>query len=515
MKKLPINRQEFRSLMEENCIYVDKTRHIYRLINDATQYFFSRPRRFGKSLLVNTLKELFHGNKELFKGLWIYDRIDWKQYPVIHLSFSNINHQDKGLANAINDELDLIAQKNSIELIEQFPGSKFREMLQNLGKDNKVVILIDEYDKPIIDYIDEPEMAEKNRVILKNFYSVIKDSEQYIRFLFITGVSKFSKVSIFSDLNHLEDITIHQDYNDLIGITKHELKIHFSDYIERLAEDFKDYYKNILKAVEDEYFGYSWDGKNFLYNPYTLIHLFSKRRFSPHWFMTGTPTFLIKMIKEKQYTSFDFDNIVVSETLLEKYHVTNITLIPLLFQTGYLTIKNIDLRSGLFTLGFPNKEIERAFSIHLIAEFNGGRTDKTDTLLNQLTDKLKQGDIEKFVFLLQVLFKDIVYSHIEDKERYYHSIFYLVVKMIGFYIDSEVLDSTGRIDAVIKTTKQIIVTEFKTTTAEEAMKQLKDKQYHRKYMNDKRQIIILAIGFDTEKRNISDHLIEVVKNVSV
>lgn len=513
MKKLPLNRQELRSLIEDNCIYVDKTQDVYRLTEHATQYFFSRPRRFGKSLLISTLRELFEGNKDLFKGLWIYDKWEWKPYPVVHISFSSIGYQDLGLEKAIYTKINDMAISHGISLTKEGISQRFLELIKKMRETEKVVILIDEYDKPIIDYIDDIETAEKNRKILKNFYSTIKDNEDNIKFLFITGVSKFSRVSIFSDLNHLEDITLHEDFNSLVGITETELETYFADYIDKLQRKYKDYFPNIIEKIRDEYLGYSWDGQHFIYNPYSLIHLFSKQRFAAHWFISGTPTFLIKMLKNKHLTAFDLENVSATDELLDKYQIKNMTLIPLLFQTGYLTIKHIDLVRNIYKLGFPNKEIERAFSVNLIAEFNGKQSDKTQTILDQLTDYIIDGNVDKFIFVLKTLFQGVVYSHIEDKERYYHSIFYLVIKMIGFYINSEVMDATGRVDAVIHTEKQIIIVEFKTSTAEEAMQQIKEKQYYLKYMNENKEIILLAIGFDVEKRNISGYLTETVTEI--
>ncbi|OQX76201.1 MAG: AAA family ATPase, partial [Bacteroidetes bacterium 4484_276] len=230
MKKLPIGRQEFSKLIEGNCIYVDKTKYIYQLLQQQ-YYFLSRPRRFGKSLLLNTIKEIFLGNKDLFKGLWIYDKTDWKTHPVIKISFSNIDYKNLGLSQAINDELDGIAKKNNIKLEAATVGPKFRELIEGLSETEGVVILIDEYDKPIIDYLDALDKAEENRDILKNFYSVIKDADQYIRFFFITGVSKFSKVSIFSDLNNLDDITLDDNYSEMLGWTQEELEKYFPEYI--------------------------------------------------------------------------------------------------------------------------------------------------------------------------------------------------------------------------------------------------------------------------------------------
>ena len=511
MKKLPLSRQDFKELILDNCIYIDKTQLIYRLITQGFEYFYSRPRRFGKSLLVSTLREIFRGNREIFKGLWIYDKIDWEEHPVIEIYFNTLDYKNIGLNMGISKELDRIAKRNNIQTTENSIALKFKEIIEILGQNKKVTILIDEYDKPIIDYLDNIPQAEENREILKNFYSVIKGSEQYIRFLFITGVSKFSKVSIFSDLNHLTDITLDETYNELTGITKTELKQYFSEYVQLLQEKYKFTYPDIFQALEDEYLGYSWNGIDFVYNPYCLLNVLSTKSLQDFWYQSGTPTFLVKLIKKSNYTAFDIRNKKVTTGLLDKYVVSDLTILPLLFQTGYLTIKNWDLRTNLLTLDFPNREVERSFSLHLLAEFNGKKSDKTESLLADLTDALNENDIEYFVQNLNILLESLTYIQVEKKENYFHSIFYLVVKLLGFIVDTEILTIRGRIDCVIKTETHIYIIEFKMDTAQTALEQIKEKQYHVKYLDDKRQIRLMGIAFDAEEKSIKEHLIETVK----
>lgn len=513
MKKLPISRQDFRELINEDCLYIDKTKYIYQLISEGFEYFMSRPRRFGKSLLITTLREIFSGSKELFKGLWIYDKIQWKKHPIIQISFNQTGYKEIGLERAINKSLNGIAIENSIVLDEKESYSLlFLELIKKLAATGeKVVILIDEYDKPIIDYLDNIPKAEENREILKNFYSVIKDNEQHIKFLFITGVSKFSKVSIFSDLNHLTDITLNKKYNNLLGITREELKVNFNDYIQKLADDYKDIYPDIYKAIENEYLGYSWDGKNYVYNPYGIMNVLNQRTMIDYWYQSGTPTFLMKLIKGKKFTIFDIRNQLVEVGVLDKYEISDIDILPLLFQTGYLTIKSWNLQFNTLLIDFPNREVERAFSIHLLSELNGRQAGKTSALLTKLTSAISGNNINEFMRLMKILIKGITYYNIESKEIYFHSIFYLVIRLLGFYIESEILTSDGRLDCLIGTGSHIYIIEFKLSDAKAAMQQIKEKQYHLKYMDDERSIVLLGIAFNIENKTINEFSSETVK----
>lgn len=373
MRKLPLGQQDFAGIIEEGSVYVDKTEQIYSLLTNK-YYFLSRPRRFGKSLLISTLYELFKGRKELFKDLWIYDKIEWKQHPVIHISFNTLSYKEKGLRTVLEEKLDEIAKTYNILQEKTGYSDKFEELIRKLSEEEKVVILIDEYDKPLIDFVDDIEQAKENRDILKNFYSVIKNSDPYIRFLFITGVSKFSQVSIFSDLNNLEDITLSDEFSTIAGITEEEVHNNLADYLERLKKKYAKYFSDVEQHMRDEYLGYSWDGITQLYNPFVLLTLFKSQRFGDHWFQTGSPTFLMKLIKKRNYSAFDLENRTVSETAFNKYDIENLDLVPLLFQTGYLTIKQVNPKRHTYRLGYPNNEVARAFSIHLLANMNRGET---------------------------------------------------------------------------------------------------------------------------------------------
>ena len=509
MKKLPIGIQEF-SEFGNDYLYIDKTEHIYKLLQ-GKYYFLSRPRRFGKSLLLNTIKEVFNGRKELFEGLWIYDKIEWEEFPVIKISFSTVDYVNLGLAKAINLMLSEIAAEYNLTLKNPSFSSRFKELIINLAKIKKVVILIDEYDKPIIDYIDDIPKADENRKILKSFYSIIKDSDDYIKFFFVTGVSKFSQVSIFSDLNNLNDITLNEKYSTITGYTQKELENYFTEYIEGVKHKYKDIFPFIIKEIKKWYDGYSWDGRSFVYNPFSILTFFDNKEFGDYWFSTGTPTFLMKLIKQNHYTAFELENRTIYKGDLNKYDITKITLLPLLFQTGYLTIKKSNLAKQTITLDYPNAEVERSFTIHLLAELNDGKIDKASSTLVQLMEALENNETEKFLELVDSVFKGISYIIADNKEKYFHSIFYLIVKLLGFSIETEVMTIDGRIDAVITTDEYIYVIEFKAgQDAKTALQQIKDKEYHKKYLSAKKPVTLIGINFNIEKKTIDDYLIESV-----
>jgi hypothetical protein len=518
-KQLPIGVQQFSEMIRGEYLYVDKTEHLHRLIRGGKYYFLSRPRRFGKSLLVSTLKEIFEGNKDLFKGLWIYDQIDWEPRPVIVLDFTRISKRALDLEQAISRELIEMGSARGLTLQEQTNAGKLQELIQQLSVGGRVAILIDEYDKPILDHIDDPKKAEENRQTLKDLYSIIKGNDEKIAFFILTGVSipifiGISQVSIFSDLNNLYDITVDGEFSEMLGYTEQELHTYFDGYIKELNGAIGDLYPDIYAAIRKWYNGYSWDGEHFVYNPFSILNLMRKKLFQDYWFATGTPTFLMKLIRRENYSVFDLKNKELSLRAFYNSDVLNIEIKSLLFQTGYLTIKKLDPARQSVTLDFPNKEVESAFSFHLLAEFAEKSQEKTDSLMLQMSAELEKGHIEEFLETLKAMFAGIAYpiqpgqkSTIDEQEKYYHSIFYLVLKLLGYNIESEVLTSTGRIDAVITTPTTIYVIEFKLGDASSAMAQIKQKLYHQKYQASGKKLVLVGIGFDTKVRNIGEYLI--------
>lgn len=508
MKKLPIGKQHLTKLINEDCVYVDKTEIIYRLISTGSVYFLSRPRRFGKSLTISTLAEIFTGNKELFKGLWIYDKIEWKTYPIIYIDFSKIGIKEIGTEKAIVSALNTVAGLYGISLKNKTPGLMFDELIEKTAKKGQVVILIDEYDKPIIDYIDDIPQAEKNREILKNFYSVLKGNDKFIKLLFITGVSKFSKVSVFSDLNHLDDITMDENYNELTGYTEHEIERYFSDYIETASQKFRFQPSALMNEIRNWYDGYSWNGNTFVYNPYSLLNFFSKQKFEDHWFKSGTPTFLTKLIKKRNFDISRLEGITVTSDVFDKYELSNLETIALLFQTGYLTVKSYDMYTGEYLLSYPNREVRLSFERMLLETLSERTMGENAILLKDLTVALKENNIDRFIHLLKVVFKSITYPLIEKKENYYHSVFYLTIMLLGFDTETEVMTCDGRIDCVIKTGNYIYIVEFKLGTAQEAIDQISRKQYALKYTGENKKIILIGIGFDVAQKNIGEYLVK-------
>jgi Predicted AAA-ATPase len=366
-KKLPIGVQDFRILREENSVYIDKTEFIYNLTQEANYYFLSRPRRFGKSLLLSTIKELFQGSKELFEGLWIEDKWDWgKQNPVIHLSFAGTDMRELGLNVALHNMLDRVAQHFDITLDMQGNPSRLIEMLDKLNaKHGKVVVLIDEYDKAIIDYIDDIPRANENRDILRDFYIVLKDNPQYLKFVFITGISKFSKVSIFSALNHLNDITLNDQYAGIAGYTQDDLESYFEANIKEAALKNDMAVEELLAAMKTWYNGYSWNAKTFLYNPFSILRFFSENRFDNFWFSTGTPTLLAVLARQQQF--YDLDEIETDISSIETFDVEQLDPQAVMFQTGYLTVKKYDRSSQIFTLSYPNYEVRKSFLAYMVS----------------------------------------------------------------------------------------------------------------------------------------------------
>ena len=510
-QKLALGSQEFSEVIGNNCIYVDKTENIYQLVTGGKYFFLSRPRRFGKSLLANTIKELFLGNKKLFKGLWIENKWDWeKTYPVIKISFSNIDHVKLGLEQAIDLQLTKIAKSYGIHLKMNSNATKFQELIEELAKEAQVAIVIDEYDKPIIDYMDKIPQAEENRDILKNFYSILKDSDKYLKFLFITGVSKFSQISIFSDLNNLIDITLNRNYSQIVGWSKEEIAKYFPDYLKEIAEEYKEIYPDIMLEIKKWYNGYSWDGKTSVYNPVSLMNFFEQGIFKNYWFATGTPTFLMKLVEKEQKNAFDIEKVYISTEILDKYDFSNIHFESLLFQTGYLTIKEYDKIYDEITLGYPNREVEKSFSAHILSTLTKVRLNETDSLLHKIRRNFLANKIEDFIKNVNILFRGISYNLVERKESYYHSLFYMIMKILGFNIEVEIEEIDGRIDAVIKTETHIYIVEFKIDqSANAAIQQIKDKQYALKYADDKRPIFLIGINFDTTKKVIEDYVLMV------
>mgnify|MGYP005631339767 CR=1 FL=1 len=514
MKKLGLGIQEPSKFKEKNLIYVDKTKLIHKLIDEGDYYFLSRPRRFGKSLLVNTIKALFSCEKSLFEECWIYDKWNWAdKYPVIKLSFTEMNYKEYGLKKALEIRLNELAEIYDIEYKHTNYSGMFLELIKKSGQEKPVVILIDEYDKPIIDYLEQSEFKQalENREILKTFYAGVKDQDKYIRFFFITGVSKFSRVSIFSDLNHLTDITISRHFADIAGYTRAEIETNYADYLDIIVKELQIPETEVMKEISRWYDGYSWDGNTFVFNPYSIINLFYHQEFKNFWFETGTPTFLITKMKEADKKINESINKSVNESLFNKYDVDNVNLTAIMFQTGYLTIKAYDRNKRKYILEFPNKEVRDSFLDFAVEHYANSSPDEMEHIVNMLIEALKQNDMKSFFTALQALFSSITVKQLEkvkEYEGFYHSIIYIVLKILGIQIACEIQSNFGATDAVIKTDDYIYVLEFKMGSAKSAVDQIKKKKYYGPYLSDKRELMIVGFGFDKAKRNLEDFISE-------
>ncbi len=521
MKKIGLGIQALSEFKTKNLIYVDKTEIIYKLIDAGKYYFLSRPRRFGKSLLVNTLKELFEGNKPLFEECWVRDKWNWHATsPVLHFSFAKIQYRELGLKRAIDEYITQLASKHNIELQSSIYSGKFLELIEKLGEKNPVVILIDEYDKPIIDHLESSEMkqAYENRDILKTFYSGVKDQDRYIRFLFITGVSKFSRVSIFSDLNHLSDITMHNDYSTIVGYSEIEIKKYYPAYLEKVAEKLQLPQPSLLNKIMEWYNGYSWDGINFLYNPYSLLSLFDAKVFKNFWFETGTPTFLIKKLKEAGSEINQSINKLINESAFNKYDIDNINITAIMFQTGYLTIKKVDNDENRYLLEFPNKEVRDSFFNFAVEHYANSTSDEMEYIVDSLIEALNNNDMNCFITALSALFSSITAKQLDkvkEYEGFYHSIIYIVLKIVGIQIQCEIQSNFGSTDAVIKTDKRIYIFEFKMGSAQAALDQIKKKKYYAPYLPDKREIVMVGFSIDKRERNLAGFLSETIKEANL
>ena len=508
MKKLPIGIQTFSKIIKDNCVYVDKTRHIAELIESGEYFFLSRPRRFGKSLLVSTLSEIFSGNKSLFQGLYIYDKIDWQSYPVIVIDFNNISYTtDEVFRVSLLSFLDNIAAEYDIVLSSIFVKDKFVELIKKIAAktQQKVVILIDEYDKPIVEHIDDIEKATKNREILRDFFGVLKSSDAFLRFVFLTGVSKFSRVSIFSELNNLRDITFSKQFATLVGYTQTELESYFDKYIQSLCFELGIKKAPLLEKIKTWYNGYSWNAKDKLYNPFSILNLFAEQQFDNYWFASGTPTFLMKLIKKTTLDVTLLENTKVSKMVFDSYNIENLNVFALLLQTGYLTISEIDqkARTLQYVLNYPNFEVKQAFITYLFDSFTQNELGEIQPAAENLRDYLQTENLEGFMSIIRALFAKIPYPLHIEQEAYYHSLFYMILVLMGVEIDLEVLTDKGRIDGVLAFEEKIYLIEFKYGKAgskmdsltNKALKQIKAKNYDERFLNDPRPRVYLGVGF--------------------
>ncbi|GAB3366103.1 ATP-binding protein [Arachidicoccus ginsenosidivorans] len=506
LRKYPISLQSFRKIRQGDYVYIDKTEVIHQIVDTDQYYFLSRPRRFGKSLLIDTINELFNGSKALFEGLWIYDKWDWSvTNPVIRFSFSNMGIRTAGLETAIYVALEENANRLGIPLTKKEYDLRFKELIEKAAIGGPVVILIDEYDKPIIDFLEDPGMVDANRSVMKNFYSILKDSDEHIRFLLITGVSQFSQVSIFSDLNNLRNITLSSQFGDIVGITQQELETNFSQEIARMQIDRPD----ILSQIKQWYDGYTWNMQTWVYNPFSLLNFMDEPIFRNYWYATGTPTFLLKQLKKKAI--YDVEDYEMGGLALASFDTNHPDVAALLFQTGYLTIKNIDQNGQeLYKLGFPNLEVKSSLLNGLLSIYRAGLGVDSLSLVAKINKALNTYDIEGLILQLNAMFAETPYDRWKaDTESIFHIITYLTFKLAGVNVYTEVHSAMGRSDIMVKTDLYIYVLELKLdSTAAVALQQIKDKAYLAPYASDSRKKIAVGISFSSKDRKVEQFQFE-------
>ena len=510
MKDLTSYTYSFEELIRGQFLYVDKTEYIWNMIRPATAgYFLSRPRRFGKSLTVSTLKAVFQGKKELFKGLAIYDKpYDWKQYPVIHLDMNGLDFSSvEELESSLCDLVTEAAVSHDLTLESASAASMFRTLINRLAEKEQVIILVDEYDKPILNNLGKSH-AQKILDKLKVFYSIIKAFESKERFVFVTGVTKFCHVSLFSELNNLTDITMNRDYATMFGYTQEEFETYFADRIDSACKQLNTPREELLPEIKAWYDGYRFHAKTeSVYNPVSLAQFFTNdAEFNNYWFSTGTPSFLMELIKK---TRFDFEDVLsrpVSAVAFEAFEVDKIDPLSLLLQTGYLTIRSLERKFNMpwFRLDFPNREVSVSFNTSLLnAYVEKSRSDVTN-FCELLADSMVNGNTVQLRKVLETFFAGIPYDVHHKDESNFQNIFFAIFRLLGYYIKAESHTSDGRIDAVAETDKWVYLFEFKLNKDDSALEQIKEKEYFKPYLLSNKRIMLIGVNFDTDTGKLSN-----------
>lgn len=513
-QKYPVGIETFQEIIEGGYAYVDKTEIIYRLIQSGKYYFLSRPRRFGKSLMLSTMEAYFEGKKELFKELWLGEAegVDWTPRPVLRLNFVEAAASIIGLTSCLSNQFDNWEEKYNIPNKNLELSQRFLNIITRVAEstNQKVVVLIDEYDKVLINTMHEPGLHEEMKSILKPVFAVLKGADRYIEFAMLSGVSRFSKLSIFSDLNNLEDISLSPEFATICGITEEEVRRYFKPGVEAFAMQKETDFEGMMQILKDNYDGYHFAKVSpDIYNPFSLITSLKNREILHRWFESGTPTFLMERISQMDEELKDVLSPIVSSRALLNTSISDTNIVHMLYQTGYLTIKSYDKEEEEYTLGLPNKEVTTGVYENLLPFYTGKDVIANDNTLRKLRKQVNKGDVDGFLTTLQNFMSGIPYQLSENKsEIYYENNLFIIFKLLGFDIATEEETSNGRIDAVLKTPNFIYVIELKLNgNAEQAMAQIREKAYDRPYLIDGRKVICIGVSFSKETRTIKDWIV--------
>lgn len=513
-KIYPIGIQNFEKIRNDGYLYIDKTALMYQMVKTGSYYFLSRPRRFGKSLLISTLEAYFQGKKELFTGLAV-ERLekDWIKYPILHLDL-NIEKYDtpESLDNILEKSLTAWEKLYGAEPSERSFSLRFAGIIERACKQagQRVVILVDEYDKPMLQAIGNEKLQKQFRDTLKPFYGALKTMDGYIKFAFLTGVTKFGKVSVFSDLNNLDDISMRKDYVEICGVSDQELHENLDIELHEFAETQDLSYDKLCTKLKEYYDGYHFTHNSIgIYNPFSLLNAFKYKEFGSYWFETGTPTYLVKLLKKHHY---DLERMAHEETdaqVLNSIDSESTNPIPVIYQSGYLTIKGYDERFGIYRLGFPNREVEEGFIRFLLPFYANVNKVESPFEVQKFVREVETGDYDSFFHRLQSFFADTTYEVIREQELHYENVLFIVFKLVGFYTKVEYHTNDGRIDLVLQTEKFIYIMEFKLNgTAEEALQQINNKRYALPFEADGRKLFKIGINFSEKTRNIEKWVVE-------
>ena len=508
----PIGIQNFEEVRAKGNVYIDKTHLIYRLVTQGKYYFLSRPRRFGKSLLVSTLDMYFSGRKELFTGLAMESlETEWKHYPVLHfdLNAKKFDNSDD-LYNLIGRQLERYElQYDTVAVDKSLDGRFYNLIMAIAAKTGKqVVVLVDEYDKPLLQSIANSDLQNTYRETLKAFYGVIKSCDGQIHFAFLTGVTKFGKVSVFSDLNNLDDISMDPAYFDICGISEDELHSYFDEAIEGLAIVNGQTKIQAYQRLKDEYDGYHFcEDVSGIYNPFSVLSTLRKNRYGNYWFETGTPTYLVELLKNSMFPLDRIDGYKTGKDILNGIDPNS--PVAMIYQSGYLTFKDYDSEFDLVTVGFPNKEVEKGFLLFLLPFYTSLKKEESNFFVSKCVQALKNGEADIFLTNMRSLFADYPYDLVKNLENHYQNVVYLTLKLMSVYVvDAEYRTSNGRIDLLVKTDSYIYIMEFKLEgSAEDAIQQIEDKGYALPFDADSRQVIKVGVNFSRSTRNIENWII--------